>query len=312
MEFHVLVTTMLQLLIIVILGYFLGKYDLIDENVNVKLSRLIAQVTCPVWVVSSVLTATKENRLGILVVIISGFIMYALFVLFAKFAVKIMRYPEKERPLYENMLIFSSNSFIGFPIIQSLLGTKAIFYTAMIHFAFNFFIFSYGVITISNCKEQEPFEEQRKTFDWKMLINPGFILSILALIIYLIGLRTDGVFYKTTLMVGNLTPPLSMLLLGYSLTKYPILDCTKNWKNFMFSFVRLFIIPTLSFFCCKSLKVSHFYTVIVTITNAMPVASLVLIIGNQAGVNTKVILENMFLSTALATLTVPIVGALFL
>ena len=147
MNFQIIASTMVQLFIIVILGYVLGKLGLIDNQTNIKLSGIVANVTCPIWVVAAVLVVDSQNRLGILVLILGGFVMYVLFIIFAKFATKILRYSEKERPLYENMLIFSSTS-IGFPIIETPLGTQAIFYGSMIHFAFNFFAYSYGIITI--------------------------------------------------------------------------------------------------------------------------------------------------------------------
>lgn len=305
---------MVQLFIIVILGYVLGKLGLIDDQTNIKLSGIVANVTCPIWVVAAVLVVDSQNRFGILVLILGGFVMYVLFIIFAKFATKILRYSEKERPLYENMLIFSSTS-IGFPIIETLLGTQAIFYGSMIHFAFNFFAYSYGIITIDYCKtsELEPFEEKsKKGFDYKMMINSGFILSVIALVLYLIGFRDNGVLYKTTKMLGELTPPLSMLLLGYCLTKYQIFDCVRHWKNFLFSCVRLFAIPLLSVAFCKLLHINDYYTTIITLTNAMPSGSLVLILVTQAGIDTRIVFENMFLSTALSTITVPIIGSIFL
>ena len=311
MEFQVILSIMVQMFILLMVGYSLKRFGLIDEETNQKLSNLVAQVTCPILIFSSVLSSSTEDRMSILIVLCLGFFMYLVLIIFAKAVATLFRYPPTEKPLYENMLIFSNIAFMSFPVIQSILGTEAIFYTAMLHFPNNLFIFSYTIISIEKCKDPT----NDKMFDFKYMkkcINPGFILSIVALIIYLAGIRTNGVLYKTCLMIGNTTPPLSMFILGYSLTKYPILKAFTNWRNYLFTSIRVLVIPILSFYCCKILGVSQFYTIIVTLTNGMPVAAMVLILANQAGVDTKVVVENLFLSYVLATFTVPIIGAIFL
>ena len=324
MDFQVLISIMFQLFLVLVLGYCLGKFGIIDDSAVVKLSSLVAKVTCPLLVFSSVLKSSTEKRFEILITIILGFGMYILFIIFAKITTKILKYPEKLRPLYENMLIFSNNLFMGFPVVQSILGTEAIFYTAMLHFAFSVFVYSYGVMMTKKCKAVQPLLisdndfksvsslENLKGFDYKMLLNPGFVISLISLLTYLLGIREKGVIFKTTFMIGDMTTPLSMMVLGYSLTKYNIAEILMNWGNYFFCSIRLIAIPIISFIFCKILRVSDFYTIIVTITNGMPVASMILMLANEYGVDTEVVVNNTILSTILSTITIPIIGGILL
>lgn len=306
MEIQIIINVMIKLFLIMSLGYLLAKVDIIDKQTNTKLSGLISKVTCPFLVISSVLSSSPKNRLSVLYVILAGIAMYIIFMIFAKIICFILQFPKQDRPMYECMLVFSNNAFMGYPVIQSILGTEAIFYTAMIHFAFNIFIYSYGVMTIEKCSGNE----ENAKFQFKKLINPGFILTLTALIIFLLGIRSDGVIYETVSMIGNVTSPLSMLVLGASLAMFPLKESITDWRSYVFSIVRLIVIPVLTFAICRLLHVSDFYTTILTITNGMPVASLILMLGNQAGVDTRVIIRNIFVTTVLSTITVPIVVAL--
>lgn len=307
MNTNIIIGVMVKLFLIMTLGFVLNKTGIIDKNANGKLSGLISKVTAPLLVLSSVLSSSPSNRRGVLFVIIAGFIMYVCFIIFAKIVVKVLGFPKKDKFLYETMLVFSNNAFMGYPVIQSILGTEAIFFTAMLHFSFNIFIFSYGINNIAKSGEGE----SKSGFDFKKLINPGFILALFALVIYLTGIRDNGVIYETVYMVGNVTSPLSMIVLGASLAMYPIKKCISDWRSYIFAAIRLIVLPVITFFACKILNVTPFFTIIATITNGMPVASLVLMIGNQYNIDTEVIIKNIFVTTVLSTFTVPILVAVF-
>ncbi|MDD6572048.1 MAG: AEC family transporter [Thermoflexaceae bacterium] len=307
MDVQVIVTVMMKLFMIMALGFLLNKVGIIDKHTNTKLSGLISKITSPLLIISSVLSSSPDNRMGILKVLAAGFSMYIVLILFAKLVCILLRFPKKDRPLYECMLVFSNNSFMGFPVLQSLLGDEAIFYSAMIHFSFNILIFSYGINNIAKCGKGD---KEAAKFEIKNLINPGFILTMVALVIYLSGFRSDGIIYDTVYMVGNVTSPLSMIVLGASLAMYPVKESISDWRSYVFSVVRLFVIPLITFAACRIIGINEYYTTIVTVTNAMPVASLVLMLGNQAEIDTSVIIRNIFVTTVLATLTVPILVTL--
>ncbi len=306
MDIQIIIGVMVKLFLIMALGYVLAKVDIIDKQTNTKLSGLISKVTCPFLILSSVLSSSPHNRLGVLYVILAGIVMYIIFIIFARIVCALLCFPKSDRPLYECMFVFSNNAFMGYPVIQSILGTEAIFYTAMVHFAFNIFIYSYGIMNIERCSGVG----NTTKFQFKKLLNPGFILTLAALVIFLLGIRSNGVIYETINMVGNVTSPLSMIVLGASLAMFPLKESISDWRSYVFSVVRLFVIPIVTFAICRLLHINDFYTTIVTITNGMPVASLVLMLGNQAGVDTRVIIRNIFVTTVLSTVTVPLVVAL--
>lgn len=308
MDVQVIIRVMIQLFLIMALGFVLAKTGFIDKNTNAKLSGLISKITSPLLVISSVLSSSPDHRSAVVKILLAGAVMYLALIFFGKIVCVLFRFPVKDRPLYECMVVFSNNAFMGFPVLQSLIGTEAIFYSAMLHFAFNILIFSYGINNIAKCSEKGG----ETKFDYKKLINPGFILVIIALLLYLAGVRSNGVVYDTIFMVGNVTSPLSMIVLGASLAMYPLKQSITDWRSYEFSVIRLLLIPLLTFGVCRFLGVNEFFTTIVTVTNAMPVASMVLMLGNQAEIDTRVIISNIFVTTVLATFTVPIIVTLLL
>lgn len=308
MDVQIIVTVMIKLFIILFLGFVLARAGYIDKHTNAKLSALISKITSPILIISSVLSSSADNRLDVIKLLGCGFLMYIGFMVLAKVICVVMAFPKRDRTLYECMLVFSNNAFMGYPIVQSLLGDEAIFYCAMLHFSFNIFIFSYGIQHIYRYASGE----EAAKFDFKRLINPGFVLVIIALFLYISGIRNHGLIYDTMYMVGNVTSPLSMIVLGASLAMYPIKESLTDWRSYVFAIARLFIMPVITFAVCRLIGVNDYYTTILTITNGMPVASLVLMLGNEAGIDTRLIVRNIFVTTVLATFTVPLVIAILL
>ena len=74
MDLPVIFQTMVKLLLMLLLGYILNKVDILDQNTNKKLSKLIVNVTTPLLVLSSVCASGSENRLSVLPVLGGAFL----------------------------------------------------------------------------------------------------------------------------------------------------------------------------------------------------------------------------------------------
>ena len=318
MDIMVIAKCMIKLFIVLVLGFVLYKFDIIDAGTSKKLSSLVVKVTAPLWIISTALSASTENRLGVLILFGAGILMYIGFIIFAKLVTWLLRINPKDRPLYECMMVFSNNSFMGFPVLQSVLGDSAVFYSSMLHFSFNIFIYTYAVWCFEKAARTEdgaaPKEhkskKQRAAELVKALVTPGFILILLALIIFVAGIRDDGIIYESCYMIGNVTSVLSMLVLGATFAQYPVKESLSDLRSYGFAVIRLLVIPAATLLVCRLLHVNDFYTSIATITNGMPVASMVVMMANEHNADTKIVTRNIVVTTALSLITIPVVVAL--
>ena len=330
MDIVVIAKCMLKLFIILILGFVLNKCNIIDNATGKKLSSLVVKVTAPLWIISTALSASTQNRFKVLLVFGAGILMYLGFIVLARIVTTLLRINPKDRPVYECMMVFSNNSFMGFPVLQSVLGDEAVFYSSMLHFSFNIFIYTYAVYCLKSAslKSENNIMDKRCNTDRKegsagnrslrekaselakSLITPGFILILLALVIFITGIRDDGVIYETCYMIGNTTSVLSMLVLGAAFAQYPVKESLSDLRSYGFSVIRLLIIPFVTLGVCRILHINEFYTAIATITNGMPVASMVVMMANEHDADTKIVTRNIVVTTALSLITIPIIVAL--
>ena len=123
-----IVTTMCKLLIAMLIGFYLFKKNILTKEVNAKLSSMIVQITCPCIILNSLSTVSHDDTGMVLKLFLAGVVMYVIFPIMAWIITKIMRVPAHLRGTYMCMLIFSNNSFMGYPVVQALYGDSAIFY----------------------------------------------------------------------------------------------------------------------------------------------------------------------------------------
>jgi len=203
------------------------------------------------------------------------------------------------------MIVFSNNTFMGYPVVQSVLGTEAILYTSMLHFAFNVFIYTYGVICLSGERYQGSAKELLKK-----LVTPGLILILTALAIYVFEIRLPSLVMETIEMVGSITSPLSMLILGSTLAVYPLKEALTDLRCYGIAAVRLLVVPLLTLAFCRMIRLDGFMTGVATLTNAMPMASMVVMFANQYDGNKELVSRGILVSTTLSVVTIPLIAML--
>lgn len=128
MDIRVILMQMIQLFLVIALGYFLFKIKLLDVDLNKKLTTLLLSVTTPAMIVSSVLSTTVTQGLNdILFVFLVGFAVYLIMPILGYIIVKIMRVPLPQQGLYIFMTVFSNIGFMGFPVMKAIFGNEAVF-----------------------------------------------------------------------------------------------------------------------------------------------------------------------------------------
>lgn len=112
---------------------------------------------------------------------------------------------------------------------------------------FNIFCYSYGIYLISG--------DDKLSFDFKQLINPGIIFSIIAIIIYLTKWKMPQIIGETSNLIGSITTPLAMMLIGSSLADIPPKEVINDIRlypiyNNKANYNAYFILVGIEIYCC--------------------------------------------------------------
>lgn len=307
MNIMVLIRTMVVLFTIMLVGYGLNKLGILRKESNSVLSELIVKVTGPVLVVNSVCGIDTTNDKGqIIQIFFIGILLYALLIAFSQIIIRLLNLNKESGNIYALMLTFTNTSFIGFPILRVLYGDYAIFASSILHMPFNILIYSYGVYMI-----QKQGDDKRK-FNIKDVLNTGVIAAIIALIIFLFGINVPGVVQEVLSMIGEITIPLSMILIGSSLALIPLKYVFSDIKIYLISFIKLIVMPAITYFIARLFTSDSFLIAQLTIATALPAGSMIVMLTTQYKGNVKTASVGVFITTVLSVITIPLMVYLLL
>ena len=275
MDLSVVNQTLLELGLLILLGYVLRRRGGLSHEGVRDISSLAVNITCPLLIIASVSHmqgAATENVVrwfGI------GMVIYALLPLLAKVLVTLLRVREDERGVYAFMLIFANTELLGFPVVQAFWGDEAIFYTAIIHMPFDLLVYSYGVRLMSG---------ERRPFSLRCLWNSGFVLTVLALVIYFADWHLPRVLVDACYLVG--VPRL-----------------------YAMAALRLLAIPAIIYLVLRTTGwFSPMLNGIAGVTFGMPVGSMLVMFANAYDRYTQLSTQAVSLTTLGSLLTIPLMA----
>lgn len=307
MDITVILDTMMVLFGIMALGYGANRAGILDEVSNGRISRLVLSITTPLMIIKAVFSESLTgDKSEIVTIFLLGLGMYAILPLFARIAVKLLNVKPDDSGTYEMILIFANTSFIGYPIMKSLFGDWAVFYSSILNMPFNFLVFTYGVYLVSR-SSKDSFR-----FGIREILNPGVIASLVALFLYFTGIRLPSGIISIMSMVGDTTVPLSMLTIGSSLALIPVKDLFREPKLYVLSAIKLLIMPSVCYILLSMVLKDQFLVNMITINVGLPAGTMTVMISNQYNGNTRMASIGVFITTLASVATVPIVAYLFM
>lgn len=276
-----------------------------DATFDKKLSNFVINLSCPCLILSSVMGDTLPDKHLILPILEVGFITYILFTIVAIFLPRIITSKVENRGLYGFMLAFGNVGFIGYPVTASIFGDNAVFYASLLNFPNTVFIFTLGSMLVSGDKDSIHLH-------WRTFFCPGLMASYLSMLIVFLGWDNVPSIISTPMqLLGNITVPAALLIIGSSMAQMPLKDMLGNRSIYMTAALRLLILPALFWaffvFCGFDRTVVNINTVLA----AMPVATYGTMFCIKYGHGEALMTEGTFVTTALSIFTIPIIALLF-
>lgn len=307
LDIQVILMQMIQLFLVMSIGYLLFKLKILDVDFNKKLTTLLLTVTTPALILSSVLNTTEYLPMkSILFVFFIGILIYVCLPLIGWVIVKVMKVPLPQQGLYIFMTVFSNIGFMGFPVMKAIFGNDAIFYTAIFNMIFNLLVFTVGTGIMG-------YGTDRKVkINPKDLLSPGVIASLIALLIYFVQLKFPDVIVSTVTMIGDITTPMAMLIIGSTLANIPIQEVFSELRIYPYTFIKQIVIPIIAYPILHLFIKDPLILGVTLIMISMPVANTAVLFATEYDGDVSLAAKAVFMTTLLSIITIPLIVALFL
>ena len=300
---------MLMLFAIVVVGYIAGKLGYMGETFDKRLSKVVIDITCPALILSSAMTGELPDRRYILPLLGISVLTYALLTGVALLLPRFLTKKKDDEGVIGFAMMFGNVGFMGYPIVASIFGHEAVFYAAVLNVVNTFTVFTIGTMLVVG-KNQSTVEEKemsRKKMLRKVLYSTPMLSAYLTMLIVALEIKDIPEFISQPLtMIGNITVPAALLIIGSSMSQLPLRALLGNGTIYATTLMRLAILPVGIHYLMTLLGFSSFVVGINTVVIAMPVATYGTILCLRHGKDTTLITEVTFITTLLAMISIPL------
>jgi len=303
-----LVVVMITLFAIVVVGYVAGRLGYMGGTFDKRLSKLVIDITCPALILSSAMTGEFPDRRLILPLLAISVFTYLVLAAMALFLPRFLTRKKEDEGVVGFALMFGNVGFMGYPVVASIFGHEAIFYAAVLNVVNTFAVFTIGTMLITG--EGGVGESKRMILlkgRKKVLYSTPMLAAYLTMLIVALGIdNIPAVVSQPLTMIGNITVPAALLIIGSSMSQLPLRALFGNPTVYVTSLLRLAVLPIGVYFLCGLLGFSSFVVNINTIVIAMPVATYGTILCLRHGKDTTLITEVTFVTTLLSMVSIPV------
>lgn len=297
MDLSIIVNGVISLFLIILVGVYAAKRKIITKEINKGLTNILLKITLPCLVVSSFIFDLSDELKGN---IIKCFIYSPLVLLISIVVSYIFLLPIKggKKIIIQFANVFSNCGFIGFPIVFSIYGNEGVIYASIFNLFFTVFLWTYGVILFNGKMKREDIKQ--------VLLNPAIIAVIIGLIIMILGVNIPNVLSSTLDLVGNMTSPLSMIIVGVILGNAKIIFYLKDKSIYYSAFLKLIVMPCIIILILKIINDNSLVSKTLIILTAMPAAAMTSILAESFDKESEYSAVIVFITTLFSLITFPI------
>ena len=297
MDLTVIINKVISLFLIMIIGVYGNKRKIITPTINKGLTNILLEITLPCLVVSSfIFDMDDELRNNIIKCFIYSPIVFIITILISYIALFPIKSDKKIIMQFAN--VFSNCGFIGFPIIYSIFEGEGVIYASIFNMFFTIALWTYGIILFNGNIDKKDFK--------KVFLNPSIIAVIIGLIIMIFNISIPEVLYSTLDLVGGVTSPLSMIIIGVILGSSNILNYLKDYTIYYSSILKLIVLPFILIIISKIINDNSIVTKTLIIITAMPAAAMTSILAEKFDKEKEYSAVIIFITTLFSLITFPL------
>ena len=304
-DFLVVADQIFILVLLIAAGYVAVATKIVDPRATRGLSGLLINITLPALIVASMqVPFTPERLAGAETLVLATGALYIISFAIAWVVSKAMRVPAAEEGVLQFAIVFGNVGFMGFPVALALFGEESLFYVAIFNLVFNVLVFSVGIMMLTGGRGER--------FDPRLLLNPGIAASIVGLALFLGSVEIPSPFIDSIELLGGVTTPLAMIIVGAMLATFPAREMVGNWRNWVASAVLLIAVPAAYCYLIAPFFPDPYINGIMITMAAMPAAANTVIFAEQYGADSRLASQIVFVSTIGSLVTIPLVTTVLL
>ena len=304
----VLLSNLFGLFAMLGVGFLAIRLKLLPPSSTAILTTILLQISMPAIIFTSMLRPFDSNFLtGSLLVCGLGIAVCLISSVLAVLLSKLFRVPRERAGVWQVGTVYSNCGFMGFPIIFAVLGEEAMALALLYVLSNNLIMFSLGTKQVASglpAREDVPPTTLRA-----ILLTAVNISMLLGLVFFLLQISVPEVILMPLNSLGNLTTPLSMLIIGMNIAKADFNEVFRDRDAYSATFLRLILFPVLVWASLKLLPASFDPVIarLLVLIFAMPSSAMCGALAEKYGADAMLGSRITFLTSLFCIVTIPLI-----
>lgn len=303
LQFSETAFTVLVMMAYVIPGFVFIKIKAIGPESISAFAKVLLYVCQPFLSIYSFNKADYTPELGISMLMFFGLsLVLQMLMLGLMYLIFKKKYPtDASYRVCTIATILGNVGFIGVPLLEALLpGHKnALAFSAVFIISMNFISWTLASTILTGDKKYLKIK--------KFLVNPVMVALFVGLPLFLTGTKLTGIIGDNVEILGRMTTPMSMLILGMRLGFADFREIFKDYKVYMVASLKLIAFPLLGMAAVYFLPVEQYIKTTMIILCCCPTASVVLNLSELYNTGQKTAANIVLTSNIFCMLTIPFI-----
>ena len=300
-----LMEQIIQLFLMIFMGYLIVKVGLVKDEDSKVLSKIILYLIIPCVIINAFqVDYTMDTVKGLLLALAASVMTQVLLLIIISIAGKLLHLNEVEIA----SVYYSNSGNLIVPIVTFILGQDWVLYGCV-------FMSVQLIFLWTHCKK---IISRESSYDWKKIVlNINMISIVVGVILFFTRIRLPLIINDTIGSVGNMIGPASMIVTGMLFAGMDLKKVFANRRVYFVTFLRMLLVPLISLIL---IKISHMaylsadapkIMLIVFLAVITPSASTVTQMCQVYGNDSKYASAINVITTLSAIVTMPVMVFLF-
>lgn len=300
-----LMQQIVQLFLMIFMGYLIVKTGLVRDDDSKVLSKIILYLIVPCVIINAFqVDYTTDTVKGLLIAFAASVMTQVVLLVVISVAGKLLHLNEVEVA----SVYYSNSGNLIVPIVTFILGQEWVLYGCV-------FMSVQLVFLWTHCKK---IISREASYDWKkILLNINMISIFIGVVLFFTKIRLPEIIGNTLASVGTMIGPASMIVTGMLFAGMNLKQIFANKRVYFITFLRLIAVPLIALVLIKLSNLASFSAdgnkimLIVFLAIITPSASTVTQMCQVYGNDSRYASAINVMTTLLSIITMPIMVMLF-
>lgn len=289
-------------------GFIANRLKVLPEESVKHFISLVMGITVPCLMISSITSQDINGNMyrnTILVLALSALIYIVTAAVTTFISDRIFsRKDQQDRNVLASAMTGCNSGFMGLPIASAIFGALVFYYLAIQTIVNNTYLF------VGSLSQLHHRENKKSSMSMggklKPLVNPTSVATVVAIIVLFAGLHLPEYIMGIVEPLGDVTIPLSMILVGVQLGGTDFKKLLSDKDLLITAAVKLVVMPVIALLILTPFPVDPVVKLTALLAVCFPSAVIGVAVAAQEKKNSQLMAEAVAVSTLLSVITLPV------